>query len=265
VLADFEQQFIPALAGASSVSSNRQNFEALLKKTIMRITLVIISFFLLQAIYGQSESLLQRQEYMKKHHLFVVDVEFKQKKRDKNNLDFEKEINSNLRICLNNFWCLSDTIIYIKNTDFKRYKKEFPEHIFLNYMYKSSSFEISAFNLILPKDSDYFKNVGFRIIDNNTSLIDIIEAIRQLQNEVVKGNVLYDGPVITKRILILDEPALSDYQQAFINDLKKSYPESFDIVTRKFLEKLLLERNKDYIYANRLSLINIEDGTLIGL
>lgn len=226
----------------------------------MKFSLLIISFFLLRTVNGQTETLLQRQEYMKKHHLFVVEIDFKGKNRDKNEL-----MNSNIKLCLNNFWFLSDTVIYIKKSELRKYKKEFSGHVFLNYMYKSSSLEISAFNLTLPKKPEYFNDVAFRIIDDNTSLIDIIEQIRLLQNNVLKGTVLYDGPGINKRILILDEPALSNYHQKFIDDIKKMYPTAYDIVNRKYLEKVIIEKNKNYIYVNRLNLINIDDGTLFRL
>lgn len=228
---------------------------------------ILIFFFVIlsQSTFCQTDKLNQRQEYMKKHHLFVVNIELRNRTITKDGALLDTSINSHLKICLNKFWNLSDTIIYINKSDISKYKKDFPEHIFLDFMYKTNKISVCAFNLYLPNDKDFFNDICFRIIDDHTTKIDVFEWIRLLKCNVIRGNVFYAGSEIAKRFLILDEPALSSYQQEFIDELKIRYPNSFDIVKREFIEKMILEENRYYIYVNRLDVINIEDGTLVRL
>ena len=104
-----------------------------------------------------------------------------------------------------------------------------------------------------------------RILNNVNSLLRITEELRQLRYNVIHGTTFYAGPDIEKSLLILDEPALNDYHQAFIDEYIQKFPNSYQMVDREFLMNAIYQRDKRYIYINRLSIINVEDGSMVPL
>lgn len=225
-------------------------------------TAVILFVLLSNQISSQENTTSDRLEYFKNHWLFIVMVEFEHKKLNQLELDsiflIETAINRNLQKCLDTFWDLNDTTIFIQYHELKEYKKKYPAEIFLNFKTDWGY----GYHLKIPRQKKMLNNVSPRLM-GDTSLLDITQEIRQLRYNVIHGSVNYSGENTYKEILILEEPAFNDYHEKFIEEIKTKHPGSYTIVSMEFLIDAIFRKDPQYIYVNRLSLINIEDGSLI--
>jgi len=225
-------------------------------------TLLIFTF---SSVFGQQIDLNKRLDYFKKHHLFVVKVEFEHKKKSQKELDSinkcEIITNKNVKKCLERFWDLNDSIFFIDAKTLKEYRKKFPEAIFLNY--KTENFYL--WNLQIPKNKNLLNDVSPRLFFGDTTLLGITQELRQLRYNILKGNTMYEGDNDVKIVLILNEPALNDCHKKFIDDFKNKYPEGYQIVDEKFLIDAIYSKDERYIYIYCLCIINVEDGSLLNL
>jgi len=226
----------------------------------MKFITTTILILIVSLLFGQNIDLNKRLDYLKKHHLFVVKVEW-----NDNSISYKKckkietAFNNNIKHCLDTFWDVNDSILYIKKTEIAKYKKRFPNDLFLDY--KLNNFY--AFVINIPNSNVSFDDISPRPIDSDTTLLEITLQLRQLLCNVKHGEVLYRGASTDKKILILDEPALNNRHQEFIERYKKKYPNNFQIVTRQFIDAAVYSRDPRYVYIYRMSIINCADGSMI--
>jgi hypothetical protein len=225
----------------------------------MRIITSICLIFFVNMLFGQKIDLNERLDYLNRHHLFVVKVELEpslisKKKKDR----IENSINNNIKMCLDTFWDLNDSICYIETKDLEHYKKKFHSDLFLNYKLSNDY----VFNISNPDSTISLNDISPRLF-SDTTLLGITQELRQLIYNIKHGNVLFDGFNNNKIILILDEPVLNDYHQKFIDRYKTKYPNNFLIVSRQFMNSAVYSRDPGYIYIYNLFIINCADGSMI--
>jgi hypothetical protein len=222
------------------------------------------SLLLMISIYtsGQNINVSERLDYFKKHKLFVVRVEFEHKRLSKSKLDdlvqSEKAINRNLRKCIESFWTLNDSVVYIDLNYLKQCSKDFKDDVFLTF-YNENFY---SYMLRIPGSKNLLNDISPRML-SDTALLDITQEIRQLQYNVVYGNSTYHGAAVKKQALILDEAPANNFHRQFIEEFKRKHPGSYKIVNRDFLMNAVLNKDPRYVYVYKLCVINIEDGSLL--
>lgn len=230
----------------------------------MKTVLATIFTFIVTSTCCQKNDLQERLDYLKSHDIYIVRVAFEHKKLTLAERDSVKSwgnaINKNIRKSVEAFWDLNSSIHFIDADSLKFFKKQYPHDVFLDF--KSKYYSL---NLKIPKKKRYFIDVSPRLFAGDTSLLAITQEIRQLRYNVIHGSTVYAGPEMKKSFLILDEPALNAYHQKFVDDIKQKFPNSFQMVDRKTLINVIYNNDSNFIYVHRLSLINIEDGSLVPL
>lgn len=231
----------------------------------MRIIITIILLFIVGATFGQKIDLKKRLDYLKNHHLFVIKVEFERKKNNQHYNDSiiacENTINRNIKICIDKFWDLNDSVKYISLKDIKYYSKIYPDALFLDFIYEN----LYVLNLKSPKKNVSLNDISPRFFNSDTTLLGITQEIRLLRYNIIHGNTIYSGGNATKIILILNEPADNDYHQQFIDEYKTKYPKNYQIEDRQFINKAVYFQDHRFVYIYRLCIINCDDGSMLQL
>jgi hypothetical protein len=241
---------------------------------------LIVSLLLAVSLKAQGQRLFEnRIKYFKQRELVVMfpmfsptdSVYFR---------DIKARVYRNLRIVLNNYWDLSDSIIYEEwngsgSADewYAAAKKKHEKSVFLefgNYFESSRSLtghgsKAFGYGLTSPKADHLVTQIEARPLGTDTTLINFIEEFRFLRLSVMYDDIFNRKKLGSKFVMIRKDHATTRSEGKLIDKLKKKFPNAVVEVESAVLLDALLTKDRRFIYLNKGSLVNVEDGAIVTL
>lgn len=222
----------------------------------------------------KEEEAKDRINYLKSQPIFVTQLELNEKvikKMTQEEIAISRQEleqrNKNIKVAFESFWDVSDTILFITETELKANKKQFKGAAFFNIYYTNyysddhgKLFSHSYIGLTIPKKK--VRDVPSHII-YDSSLVTIISELRILKLLATIGDEWNTRDLGNKLILIDKNELRNDLGERFVNLVRSRYKGSIMEVDQKFILNVLMRRDPKYIYLRREWALNAEDGTMI--
>ena len=243
-----------------------------------RFTIFALNIIITYSVFGQNEESIQRLEYFESNPIYVTQLELDEKARKRMDSDelkeailYQETLNKNIKLCFDTFWNLNDTIIYTKQSNFKKLRKENKKALFFEFKQISEYFDddgnkipVTVFDFDRSNKKAFLENV-LPIFGGDTSLLNLATGIRKLKTNISTGDYWNQKDLGSKIILIDEEAPVHKPSLDYWTKVQELFPGNLKKTSYQEILKAVFNRDPSIIYVNGGSTFNAEDGTMIHL
>jgi len=180
----------------------------------------------------------------------------------------KKSLHKNFRVALNSFWDLSDSVIYTnwdysvsKKKYYARLRKKNKNEVFLETGNDNNGNMV--WRLGIYPDEILFHQLPPRVLNNDTTLLTIIEEMRFLRLDILYNSIVNKQDLGPKIILLDLGNATNSKHDLFKEEIKQKYPDIYREVEQHTIIYYLLHKNPGFLYVHKSMIINMEDGSQV--
>lgn len=220
-----------------------------------------------QGMDDEQTLLNKRLEYFKKQPLFVEVLSFDAANLDTSKIEEVRErvevLNNHLISVMKYFWDLNDTIVFVQKSAMASLMQQYPDAVFLQV--EDVTETMKDLNLVVPSAKISTTDIKAAFINTDTALLYMIDQLRFLRYNVMKGvNINIDGSL--QKVILVDKEKTGNYRwDNFVLYLKKNYKKAVAEVDHTTILQAVISMDSRFVYADRGWLINAEDGSIIHL